>query len=398
MNGVLTVDIVIVGGGIAGLWLLSRLRALGYSVLLVESSHLGAGQTIASQGIIHGSAGYALSAPDADAQAVSDRLDVWQRCLAGTGEVDLSRVQRLAQHQYLWIPTPPRTWRLVSLLTRKKRAHLRSVLNGSDALNDDDYPPALCHKRFRGNVYRLDEPVVDTASLLQALADQHREALVLNQGPAVMTSDGAITLRAAHREPLMIRPQCTVFTAGVGNLALGWIPLQVQHLQMIMVRGKDLPAGFYAHCLGDYSIPRLTITSHRDAHGRTIWYLGGQLAEESIRHRAKQQIREARRELTELLPWIDWSAAEFATLRVARVWSRRHAGASRDAPSIFQAGKVIVAWPNRLTLAPKLADEVLAVLKRIGVRPAGADLGRLADWPRPQVAAYPWDDKNLVWS
>ena len=37
MNKTVTVDVAIFGGGIAGLWLLNRLRAEGYSALLLES-------------------------------------------------------------------------------------------------------------------------------------------------------------------------------------------------------------------------------------------------------------------------------------------------------------------------------------------------------------------------
>ena len=57
----LHIDILIFGGGIAGLWTLARLRKEGYSCLLLESNSLGAGQTIASQGIIHGGIKYALT-------------------------------------------------------------------------------------------------------------------------------------------------------------------------------------------------------------------------------------------------------------------------------------------------------------------------------------------------
>ena len=59
-------DIVIFGGGIAGLWLLDRLRIQGYQVILLESSSLGGGQTYASQGIIHGGLKYALGGSIAD--------------------------------------------------------------------------------------------------------------------------------------------------------------------------------------------------------------------------------------------------------------------------------------------------------------------------------------------
>ncbi|MFN3402304.1 MAG: FAD-dependent oxidoreductase, partial [Ferrovibrio sp.] len=39
------VDVAILGGGIAGLWLLARLKRAGYSALLIEREALGAGQT-----------------------------------------------------------------------------------------------------------------------------------------------------------------------------------------------------------------------------------------------------------------------------------------------------------------------------------------------------------------
>ena len=45
-------DIVIFGGGIAGLWLINRLNAAGYQCLLLESATLGGDQTLASQGIL----------------------------------------------------------------------------------------------------------------------------------------------------------------------------------------------------------------------------------------------------------------------------------------------------------------------------------------------------------
>ena len=54
-------DIIIFGGGIAGLWLLGRLREAGYSALLLESRALGGVQTSASQGIVHGGTKYALT-------------------------------------------------------------------------------------------------------------------------------------------------------------------------------------------------------------------------------------------------------------------------------------------------------------------------------------------------
>lgn len=48
------VDVVVLGGGIGGLWLLNRLRGRGYNAVLLETGELGGGQSVNSQGMIHG--------------------------------------------------------------------------------------------------------------------------------------------------------------------------------------------------------------------------------------------------------------------------------------------------------------------------------------------------------
>ena len=47
-------DVLIFGGGAAGLWCLDRFRRAGYHAILLEAKALGRGQTIQAQGIIHG--------------------------------------------------------------------------------------------------------------------------------------------------------------------------------------------------------------------------------------------------------------------------------------------------------------------------------------------------------
>ena len=96
-------DIAILGGGIAGLWILARLRSAGYSVVLLESDRLGGIQTSASQGIIHGGAKYALNGDLSEsARAIGAMPGVWRQCLEGVGELDLTAVRLLSPHQYLW--------------------------------------------------------------------------------------------------------------------------------------------------------------------------------------------------------------------------------------------------------------------------------------------------------
>ena len=56
-----SLDTVIFGGGIAGLWTLNKLHNEGRQVILLESQAIGAGQTGMSQGIVHGGMKYALT-------------------------------------------------------------------------------------------------------------------------------------------------------------------------------------------------------------------------------------------------------------------------------------------------------------------------------------------------
>ncbi|PKM25428.1 MAG: FAD-dependent oxidoreductase, partial [Gammaproteobacteria bacterium HGW-Gammaproteobacteria-12] len=48
MSQSLSTDVLIVGGGIAGLWLNARLRQQGFSTVLLECGSLGGGQSLKS--------------------------------------------------------------------------------------------------------------------------------------------------------------------------------------------------------------------------------------------------------------------------------------------------------------------------------------------------------------
>lgn len=83
-RGPLRLDVVIFGGGGAGLWLLDELARRGHQTLLLEAHELGGGQTVNSQGIIHGGFKYSLDGLlSASARATRAMPDLWRRCLAG---------------------------------------------------------------------------------------------------------------------------------------------------------------------------------------------------------------------------------------------------------------------------------------------------------------------------
>lgn len=393
-NNVVRVDVAIIGGGIAGLWLLARLRKKGYGALLIESERLGAGQTICAQGIIHGGAKYSLRGSVGEsAKMVAEMPALWRRCLNGEGEIDL-RGALLAEHQYLLATRSPSS-RLVAFFASKL---LRGRMERVGGIGTSDYPPALRHAAFHGAAYRLDEPIVDVASVLAMLADRHQDAIVLSDGPAVPSGDGAITLRYPGRPALIVRPACTVFAAGAGNASLPWAALQLRPLHMVLVRGLGLPGSLFGHFVGNSDVPRLTVTTHCDANGHLVWYLGGGLAEEGVKRDRPEQIRAARRELATLLPQVDWSRTQFATFAVKRAEAWQSSGARPPGPVVCRDGRMIAAWPTKLTMAPLLADQIERTLETLDVRPRLADLRLLMGWPRPEVAIYPWDREDLEWS
>ena len=104
-------DIVVFGGGVAGLWLLNRLRNEGYGVILLESNTLGCGQTVASQGIIHGGLKYAMTGSLTGASnVIADMPARWRNSLQGsieeTFDIDLSNVRVTSDHYYMWSNWP----------------------------------------------------------------------------------------------------------------------------------------------------------------------------------------------------------------------------------------------------------------------------------------------------
>ena len=96
-------DALIFGGGGAGLWLLDELHRRSFRTMLIENRALGAGQTIASQGILHAGLKYALGGLlSGAAKAVGEMTDLWRQCLEGRAQPDLRGVRILSPCCYLW--------------------------------------------------------------------------------------------------------------------------------------------------------------------------------------------------------------------------------------------------------------------------------------------------------
>lgn len=388
MSESLSTDILIVGGGIAGLWLNARLRRAGFSTVLVENTALGGVQSMRSQGIIHGGTKYALhGALTGASEAIADMPALWRDCLAGTGEVDLRGVRVLSDAHYLWSPGGL-AGNLTSFFASKAVRSRVAQVKGSDL------PPALQDKAFKGKAYRLTELVLDVPSLVSRLAELAGDGLLAGERiEALREGDKLVGLRVDGRD---IRAQRVVLSAGAGNeallreLGLERPEMQRRPLHMVLVTAPTLKP-LYAHCLGGGPKPRVTVTTHPLSNGDWVWYLGGDIAEAGgVARNEAEQIAEAQRELHKLVPWIDLSAARWATLRVDRAEPSQNNLLRPDSAFLAEDGALLVGWPTKLALAPNFADRVLESLEKSGIQPqTGAALPTL---PRPAMARPVWEE------
>jgi len=387
MASVISTDVLIVGAGVAGLWLNARLRRQGFSTVLVENHSLGGAQTLKSQGIIHGGAKYALhGALTGASEAIADMPRRWREALAGEGELDLSGVRLLSDAHYLWSPGTL-AGNLTSFFASK------AVRGRVDQVKGDQLPPALQNPRFKGKVYRLAELVVDVPSLVERLAELAGDSLLAGQKvEPLFENERLIGLRV---DGLDILAQRIVLSAGQGNaellasLEINVPAQQLRPLHMVMVKGPSLKP-LYAHCLGGGPKPRITVTTHPAANGEWVWYVGGDIAEaEGVARTADEQIAAAKKELASLLPWVDLSQAQWATLRVDRAEPAQSGLVRPDNAFVSDTGRLLVGWPTKLALAPDFSDRVIHALEQDGIKPG--NVPALPDFPRPPLGKTAWE-------
>ncbi len=389
---VLKPDILIFGGGIAGLWLINHLRQRGYQCLLLETGALGGAQTLASQGIIHGGLKYALGGTlSSESEAIAGMPERWRQAIDGRGPVNLSGLRVLSDTQHLWSAG--------SVASRMTTFFASRMLRGRiEKLKRPDFPSALADRRFKGQVYRLDDLVVDTESLLDVLTAPVRDRLLHfdpARHPLTWNERG---LEAVEMDGVRIEPRLTVLAAGEGNAALlqdaqkaELFPgeaAQSRPLKMVLLKHR-LGHRLYAHCVGTSNKPRLTVTTHDMDDGDVVWYLGGDLAEKGVDRSDAQQLDAARRELDELFPWLDFSTAGLAVMDVARAEPRQQGLAKPDNAYARRDRDLIITWPTKLTLAPDLGDRVDALIRERGLEggealPPIPERLRRADIGRPQ--------------
>ncbi len=373
------VDLLILGGGIAGCWTLAAATEAGFNCLLLEKDALGSGQSIASQGIIHGGLKYALGAKiTASTEAISTMPTRWQASLQGNSLPNLSDVNTLSDAHY-FIPTGSLESRLVSFLGSKMVKSFASQVKTADL--PKDYQSITKAKKL----YALHESVIETGSLFQSFLNQYGHLMVKHEfrseclsktSEGFLYEQGTINVKAHH--------VLSTLGNGTPSFAENLQAMQQRPLQMVMAKGH-LPS-IYGHFIDRGTTPALTLTSHPH-NDQTVWYLGGELAESGVNLTKEEQISHSKALLKSLIPHLNVEALIWDTLRINRAETALQTGVRPDDVFVSEQNGLMIGFPTKLALAPRFAEAVLSKLKLPSSLTPPTDFTQLE---KPAVAPYPW--------
>ncbi|MDG2090772.1 MAG: FAD-dependent oxidoreductase [Gammaproteobacteria bacterium] len=402
MPSIIEKDALIIGGGIAGLWMLNRLRTQGYDVLLLEKNKLGSGQTIASQGMIHGGIKYALSGNlNTASEAIADMPEQWENCLAGTGDIDLSDTNILSKHYYMWPQNSLRSRFNAFLGSKALRGKVTKV-------GENNYPDFF-QTHIKGPLYELKDIVLDVPSLLNSLSKKHQSNIKLfncaKEWNIEKNAEGefkSLTLKQDD-ETFIVRAKQIIISSGEGSkdFLKKLIPdeklpnemqMQLRPLQMTIVKHKHSDP-IHVHCVADQltATPEVTITSHKCKDGDTAWYLGGELAESGANRTEEEQIKVAKNKIGELFPWCDLSNARWHSFFINRAEALTKNGKRPETASIHQYLNISLCWPSKLTLAPDLGQQIINIFQGKNIPPSNYTNSDLDNLKFPGIATPPWD-------
>ncbi len=374
-------DALVVGGGIAGLLTLDALHQRGVHAWLIEQTALGHGQTVWSQGIVHGGLKYALGGSVGEAaKAVSAMPDRWRAMLDGDAEPNLSAVTMRAQACAIWSTGSAAS--MVGLLGAKL-----TLQSAPKAWPRDSIPQAL--SGVRGRVLRVAEPVLEPEHLMSVLGTMHHDRMMLGCVSGIDSSDDGTSIRVdTSTGPIDITCRHLCLLSGSGNEALrelaGLTPgrMQTRPLRMVLAHG-DLPV-LNGHCIRGTK-PWLTITTVADDSDGRIWQIGGEVAEWGATESSTATIERATAAVATALPSLELSGIEWATYEAPRAERSTDDGGRPDTPAVLEEGCMLTGWPTKMALAPILADD-LAGRIRAGAEPTNVP----KQYERPTAATPPW--------
>ena len=369
---------IIVGGGISGLWLAAELKARNIPCCVIEKSALGQGQTLASQGMIHGGTKYALNGLLGKAtNELSAMPERWLKALSGDSPVDLRGAILERKDQLLWSVESIQSKLLGFLASKAMRARVARVHPSNE--------PAFNHPEFKGHLYRLSEPVLQLDSLIQRFSTLLDGCLFQAEVTDLLFDKGQIKGIKTNRGELEGE---VILTAGEGiqsllsQAGLANPKMQCRPLAMAICKMKYPIPKVFGHQIGSGSKPELTISTHEIDDVQYI-YLGGQLAEHGASQTDAVVCDRAFHALAKALPWLEPQIHSIRIFRINRAELKTQYGNRPNTPFAIKSHGLTICWPTKLALAPALSDQVIPQL-------ANTKNTQLPVWPSVATGQYPW--------
>ncbi|MDB4021431.1 FAD-dependent oxidoreductase [Litorivicinus sp.] len=369
---------IIVGGGISGLWLAAELKARSIPCCVLEKNALGQGQTLASQGMIHGGTKYALDGALSNAaKVIGEMPERWRQALAGMGSVNLQGVALERDSQLMW-SVESVTANLLGFFASKI---MQSRMERIDPASE----PAFASPAYKGHLYRLNEPVLKLHTLVERFESLLEMQLLRAEVTRLIKKNGQVTGVETNQGQLEGE---VILTAGEGAAALirdaeFTSPImQLRPLAMGLCRLNTPIPKIFGHQLGHSSKPKVTVSTH-EINDKQYLYLGGQLAEDGVLCTDLVQIKKIEKTVGEAIPWLKPDIESTQVFRINRAEPYTEKGNRPDAAFVQPMAGAFVCWPTKLSLAPALADKLLDALKP-------ETKACFPAWPRASAGEYPW--------
>ena len=397
-------DALIFGGGVAGLWTLNHLSSQGYNALLVESGELGRGQTIATQGIIHGGGKYLLFESAgvssfrkrwSSMKSLKEMPAVWDNHFNSGGWVpNLSDGVQSSDECYLYRSVNDEGFIRPLAFELLSRFALQTPLR---RVRKIDAPTFLAESAR--SIYSIGERTVESANLLKRLTLPFADRIVYARHIEFRNGNARITDKY-NEESFDIHPEVIVLAAGSGNEGLAGMlgidaKMQRRPLRQAYIGHPELP-DFWAHCI-DGQKTSATFTTHPSRKHGKVWQVGGSVAESGVSYKTGEFESRVRGEIANVLPGFnlpkDASIGYFDVDRAEPATSegQRPSGVGLTKQAIEGGLYALVVFPTKLAMAPRLAEEIHDEMVLSGTFPSfKLDQGPFT--PRtPLIASYPWD-------
>lgn len=374
---------IIVGSGIAALWCANHLQSLGHDVVVLEKQQIGCGQTIFSQGMIHGGAKYSLDGQLSKSTiSISDMPHIWRNALDGIGYVDLSNSVKITDFQFLWSSANAASKLLSFFGSKVMSSKMKSITPSDHDLFSSD--------KFKGSLFKLNEPVVDVQTVLENLANNLDNSILnLEVKKIEFRSDNSVDV-VTNKD--VINCDEVVLAAGEGNEKIlqnsniNLFPMQLRPLAMGAVYLNNKIPDIFGHHLGVSSRPSLTISTHY-VNGDQVLYVGGDISESGVFLSDSEQKIKIKDSIKSALYWLDFDIKDIKILRINRAEARNHNLIKPDTFFCEKYKKAIICWPTKLAFAPLLSESVITKITKDRIKKTNL----FSSYTAAKISRYPWE-------